>query len=115
MLFILTSSQVLSTPFAGRNHVFDAKTTFSIFFSQENAEKYVIKRGLPADRCYSQKLVDTQKLVDSWGKYCAFLSFFPLVMEKDKKLVLKKKQMISLIFPKTINSDVFNKLSVKRC
>ena len=27
------------------------------------------KKGLPAFRCYSSMLVDTQKLVDSWGKF----------------------------------------------
>ena len=28
-----------------------------------------VKRGSTSIRCYSQTLVDTQKLVDSWGKY----------------------------------------------
>ena len=32
LLCILTSERVLHTPFAGRNHVFEAKTTYSVFF-----------------------------------------------------------------------------------
>ena len=122
LLCILTTKQVLCMPFAGQNHVFEAKTTFSIFFSidkttlpfffhQKMLKKCIIKGGLPALRCYYWKLVDTLKLVDSWGKYAGippfmhvfcvivalsfiFSLFFPSVMEKTKKFVLTQKQMI---------------------
>ena len=33
LLCILTSKQVLHTPFAGQNHFFDAKTTFCVLLS----------------------------------------------------------------------------------
>ena len=54
------------------------------------------KGGLPAFWCYSLLLVDTQMLVDSWGKCVSMnifppifvLSLFPFVMEKDRKTCL---------------------------
>ena len=39
LLCILTSEQVLLTPFAGQNHFLDAKTTFYIFFSHTMYKK----------------------------------------------------------------------------
>ena len=73
--------------------LFDAKTTFSIFFchkclkNAKNNKKTCHKGGLPAIRCYS------------WltpGKNLIFLFLiFPLVMEKYEKLVFVPKQIIS--------------------
>ena len=67
MLCISTSKWVLPMPFAGGSHVFDAETTFSIFFN------VILPKGVT---------------LKSWltpGENFFFLSFFPLVMEKDEK------------------------------
>ena len=47
MLCISTSAQVLHTPFAGRNQIFDAKTTFCILNS---GMKYMWPLGRPSIR-----------------------------------------------------------------
>ena len=60
------------------------------------AKKQVIKGGLPAFRCYSLTLVDTQKLVDSWGKLVDpllfFLRFLHFLAEIDEKSCFSVKQ-----------------------
>ena len=71
LLCISTSERVLRTPFAGKNQFFDAKTTFYVFFSQNNA-----KNNKKACFC------------------AAFLSFFRKWHKNTKKLVKTQKQMI---------------------
>ena len=71
LLFILTSKQVLHTPFASRNQFFDAKTTFSFNFhhkmlltqrkNKKNTSKTtfslpLIKPRLSSDCHWSQKI-----------------------------------------------------------
>ena len=58
MLCILTGQQERSMPFAVQNKFFSVKTSFPIFFHHEWKKR----------RESAKMLVDTQKLVDSWGK-----------------------------------------------
>ena len=72
LVCILTGKRVLHMPFAGPNHFFGLKTSFSIFFHH--------KRWL------------TPK---SWSTPAKnFLSFFHYWLKKGKKFVLTQKQMI---------------------
>ena len=73
--------------------IFQSFWHFSIFSWQNNEIKRkkrnskTWKRGLPAFRCYSSMLVDTQTLVDSWKKYN--FSLFHLKMSEIKHLFWK--------------------------
>ena len=68
VLCVSASQWVLFEPFAGPNHLFQILPSF---LSQKNCKKRKIHEigGLPAFKCYSKILVDTQKLIDSWVKY----------------------------------------------
>ena len=68
VLCVSTSQWVLFEPFADPNHLFQILPSFP---SQKNCKKRKIHEigGLPAFKCYSKILVDTQKLFDSWVKY----------------------------------------------
>ena len=69
-----------------KSFVFVLKQVFFIFFHHKRKkrkkterkaiQKHAKKGGLPAFRCYSLRLVDTQKLVDSSGKCDFFLILF---------------------------------------
>ena len=95
-----------------KSFVFVLKQVFS-YFSVTNGnkerkavQKHAIKGSLPF-RCYSLMLVDTQKLVDSWGKcdfsmffviLCIFLHFMSEIDRKScfwvKKIILTSEQRV---------------------
>ena len=104
LLCILTSKRVLRTPFAGRNHFFDAETTFSINFYHKMFKKPQkvtikhVKKGVHQRlgvtlkcwltwKAYFRCVVD--KLVNSWGK-CYFP---PLLLH-----ILHDFELLSFIF-----------------
>ena len=82
LLCIPTSEQVLRMPFAGRNHIFDAKTTFSVYLCHKMFKKckktHVLKgvyQGLDVN-------------LKSWfaACFCAAFLFFFLFSVSDGKI-----------------------------
>ena len=70
-------------PFAGRNH-FLGHFNFFFWHNWKNKSEFVKKDkntqrgvGIPAFRCSSQMLTDTQKLFVSWGKYLTKARLLP--------------------------------------
>ena len=84
-------------PAKGSYHLFSISTflvtNVKAQEKKHKKEKNGWKRGQPALRCYSQMLADTQKLVDSWGKY----DFLNLIWQSLPVACSKKKWIISLL------------------
>ena len=99
MLCISISKLVLRMPFAGRNHFLSTKTSISIFFCHKQKKRKENTKMTKSMHKKGSTSIKVLHLNAGWHPkaaffviFYAFISFFPFVTEKDKKLVYMQKK-----------------------